>query len=596
MIKLYIEFPCKKGTHSYSIFGRTPHTRKGINNMKRNKQNDSQGYGYPQQNGYPQQGGYPQQNGYPQQGVYPQQGTAYQGYTAPQGYAQQAQPQGYPQQTQMQGYAQQAQSGYTQGQLFQAGRNYQTPQVAETQQGSGARENAGTFAGQAPYAQAGYQQTGYQPYGQAPTGYAGASYTQQTGYQPNAGTAPAGYGYSRNQAPAGSYIPQTPYSQGYTTPGYQAQPNPNYAQGYTYNNQMGRSSQKPFFQNQDNVPLNGGGYVPQQGPVRKQPFVLTDLHLLIVSAVLLGLFALGMFVGGLSILKWVFVALALGTIALLWVKPMTDTNKRLCYSVVFGILALVTVIGAVTAGAGGRDDTRQANPSQGAAQSQAQAAGTELPGLEAALTPAPATPTPIADNSADIKERLKQFMQYWAANEMDKMLSLCSPTWASKQENSRQSLFQVTANRTPTDYRFGEVSGTPADTSRTVIMEVKIDKHNTKDPVLNLMSVIMVQDYDGQWYVDPNSIQSNEVTPTPDASITATPAPITTPETNPNTILYYNTDGGSKYHRDPNCKTTHKKYLPMQGQFYFSQVNDDPYNKLEPCHICLAPDRYLLNP
>ena len=105
------------------------------------------------------------------------------------------------------------------------------------------------------------------------------------------------------------------------------------------------------------------------------------------------------------------------------------------------------------------------------------------------------------------------------------------------------------------------------------------------------MSVIMVQDYDGQWYVDPNSIQSNEVTPTPDASITATPAPITTPETNPNTILYYNTDGGSKYHRDPNCKKVGKKFVPLQGQFTYAELLNGLHSELKACHICGAPDR-----
>ena len=558
--------------------------------MKRNDQNNSQGYGYPQQNGYPQQGGYAQQNGYPQQGGYPQPGTPFPGYTAPQGYPQQN---GYPQQG---GYTQQPQQGYGQNTLFQAQRNYQTPQVAETQQGSGARENANANAGQAPYPRGGYTQQpqqGYQAYGQAPTGYAGMPYAQQTGYQPS--TAQSGYGYNQNQAPAGSYIPQTPYSQGYASPGYQAQPNPGYNQGYTYNNQMGRSKQKPFFQNQEQVPLNGGGYVPQQGPVRKQPFVMTDTYLLILSAVLLIIFALGMFAGGLSFLKWVFVVLAVGTTAMLWIKPMVDSNKRLCFSVVFGVLALVTVISAVTSGIGGRDDTQQVNPAQAGNAAQSQMTSQDAEGQVYQPTPVPATPTPVQDNAPEIQQRLDKFMTYWQNNQRDEMLTLCSPSWAGKQENSRSALFGLIGTRTPTEYEFLNISGTPADTSRTVLMDATIDKHNTKPVVKTRMSMIMVQEYDGQWYVDPQSIETNETEVTPDPSITATPAPTQEPDTYASTVLYYNPDGGTKYHRDQNCRTTHKKYLPLQGQFLFSQVNDDKYKKLEPCHICGAPDRYLLD-
>ena len=45
------------------------------------------------------------------------------------------------------------------------------------------------------------------------------------------------------------------------------------------------------------------------------------------------------------------------------------------------------------------------------------------------------------------------------------------------------------------------------------------------------------------------------------------------------------------YHLDQNCPTIHPKYLPLTGQFVFSQVNDAEYAGLEPCNVCGAPMR-----
>ena len=56
-------------------------------------------------------------------------------------------------------------------------------------------------------------------------------------------------------------------------------------------------------------------------------------------------------------------------------------------------------------------------------------------------------------------------------------------------------------------------------------------------------------------------------------------------------VLYYNPDGGSRYHVDMNCPSTNPKYLPFKGQFRYSEVNDDAYIQLMPCNVCNAPLR-----
>jgi hypothetical protein len=102
------------------------------------------------------------------------------------------------------------------------------------------------------------------------------------------------------------------------------------------------------------------------------------------------------------------------------------------------------------------------------------------------------------------------------------------------------------------------------------------------------MMVSMKKGEDDRWYVDPSSMQTNE-----EEVVTITPAPEPTPtlETSDNTPLYYNPEGGAKYHRDPNCRTINSKYLPLQGQFTYGELLQGAHSDLKACHICLAPER-----
>lgn len=547
-------------------------------NMRRNDQNTPQSTGYPQQNGYSRDG---YQGSMPYQGYQNQQS----GFQTQPTYAQ---PQGYPQQ-----FSQP--QGYNQAQNYTASRNYQTPQVTGSQPPVSPHEPSSPYVGQGSFSQNAYTQQGYaqpvsgypgNPYAQANT------YQQPSGYQQQSGpTGTTGYGYPGGQIPAGSYIPQTPYSQGYTA-GYQAN---GYAQGFNAYNQMGRSPQMPPNPQQDmggQVPLNGGGYVPQPVPVRKRPFVMTDAYLLILSALLLVLFALGMFVPGLGILKWVFIVLAAASTVLLWIKPLTANNKRLCYTIVFCLLILVTIIGFVSGGSGdGQSGNAQTNnnPANGSASVQG---GSDPYAAAPELTSTPdVTNTPEPNADSEVLERLRTFFYYWSSNRQDDMLTLCSPSWASKEENPKTALFGLMANRTPKNYEEENISGTSNDDSRTVTVTSLMDRNNGKDPVKYRLSIMMDKEDDGLWYVNPKSLQTYENAETPDPSITDTPAPTETPYIDSNTILYYNPSGGEYYHLDQNCKRINERFLPLQGHFSYSELNNEKYSKLKPCAICGAPSR-----
>ena len=532
------------------------------------------GTGQAQAGGIGQAGYNPQQNGYAQQGAWSQSGS----YPAGGGYGS------------MSGSGRQA--------AYPAGGGYGPVN------GSGAQAGYPAAGGYAPMNGSGSQPV--YPGGYGPMNNSGrqAAYPGNGGYGSMSGSGrqaayPAG-GYPNPQGSAangnsGQYIPQTPYGNGY--PAGQGYP---YPQGYTPYNQMGRNTTTTESGRQ--IPLNGAGYVPPPAKVRKAPFQLTDPWLILLSALLLILFAAGMFAPGLGILKWVFLALAVMSTVFLWIRPVTAENKRICYTAVFGALCLVTAVSLATGMAGtagknqpnsGNDNTLQNRLNQ-TAQTTNLSVGVAVDAqsgqtINSIAASAPtATPEPEEDNSA--VERLKTFFYYWSANQIDEMLTLSSPSWLSSVESPKTAMFSIMANRKPGEPTPINITGTNEDQSRTVTIVVVMDKNDKKEPKTYQMNVMMMKEND-QWYVDPPSLKSNDVleTENPNEVVTASPSP--TPVTNGSTILYYNPDGGAKYHLDPYCKSAHEKNLPFKGQFTYAEVNDQKYAKLTPCNVCGAPLR-----
>ena len=515
-------------------------------------------------------------------------------------------------------------AGYTAPQY--TAPQYTTPQVAYNQ-------NAGNgYSGQsAPYGA---------PNAYAPQGPFSAP-AQQTGY-----------GAYPQQAGTGSYIPQTPYSPGYVSPNYQApangyaqpggyqqpnvyqQPNgytqpggyqppmngypgtypassgafqnpPNgypqpggyqqpggYMPGYDPYGQMGRSPQQGQSQN-ETIPLNGGGYIPQRVPVRKRGFEIRDWHLIAAGALLIALFVAGVLVFKSIPLKILLILLAAGSAGMLWVRTLTAENKRLTYSILALALCIMTAVSFLM-----KPNTDVTNTpgeqSQNAGNNTSGSSGTEngVPEIPAnsqtGQSASDETPVPEQSEDRELMERLVSFFNYWHGNRLEEMLDLCAPSWKEKQESPRTSLFSLMANRTPTECTPESITGTAADTSRKVTLKVLVDRNNAKPKELYRMTIMMVKE-SNEWYVDPQSLLSNESLETPDPNITPTPAPTNTPAVFSNTQLYYNPKGGEYYHLDPNCKIINPKFLPLGGTFTYSQIGDDPYNKLKPCNVCGAP-------
>ena len=502
----------------------------------------------------------PQQPGF-SQGNYP----PAQGYAPNGGYA--------PNDAYGQGYA--PQNGYGQPQYGQQGyADYQQPYG---QQGY-----------QQPYGQQGYEQQGYQqPYG-------------QQGYQQ-----PYGQGYEQQgyqQPYAQQPYQQQPYDQqGFVQPGGYQQPyeQQGYQQGYSQQNPQ--ETDLPPEQQYAQYTPDGQRVYPTSGRsgFRVQPAAHREIPWDTIAKVLMFgvlpiLFILSM-VFAWTAVKWVVLVGAVASIAALWLRELVTPNARLVLSLLLASAAVVCLVSALATNAA--DNQNPAQPNQSGQMQQGSTSGNNLDvNLTATDTPNP-SPTPTAtpvDDSEECYAQLHSFFTLWKNNAISQMVNLTAPSWRSSIKGGTdavtQKLFgEVLTNRTPVSWDFTAITGTSNDIARMVTVRAVINKNNTLGESVYLWKVRMVKE-DGVWYVDPATLQSNEQ----ESTATPTNALATQPVLNtshPDLLIYYNPEGGTYYHIDPNCESLNPKYRPLSGVIKWSQIEDDPYDKLEQCKRCGAPLR-----
>ncbi len=304
-----------------------------------------------------------------------------------------------------------------------------------------------------------------------------------------------------------------------------------------------------------------------------------------------------LFVGqALDFLRYSFIALCVLGLGAMWYRQMFTSSTRTTISIIYAALCVVTISLLLN----GSGTARQASTTNSNMPPDMQL--TPTPAAMAAVMESTApeeTPSPVtAPGESEAELRLVTFMELWSANRCQDMIAYVQPSWATNKENPNAELFNVLANRTPEEYTIETISGTDADTSRTVTLSALINKNNGKDPVLYRFMVMMVKE-GGEWYVDPNSLATNDVVTQDDAtgaattSVLMTPVPrmTETPVPDPSTKLYYNPDGGKQYHADPNCSSIKAQYLPLQGSFLYSELKS--HQSLQPCLKCGAPTKAL---
>ena len=473
-------------------------------------------------------------NGYPyppqQQGENPQQ-TSY----PPQGFPQQYPPQGYPPQQMTQGYQQpgyQQQTGY-----------YYPPQQ------------------QTGYAQQPYQQL-YQPY--PPQG----TYAQQP-YQQNP--------YAAQQMPYQQQMQGQPYQQPYDPMAY---------------GQFQQSTQP-------NAPYH---VQPAQENKRRRNKIISGdkvdgylrLALLLMMPVILALFIWGMLPAGPIAVKWICVVLSLAAFGCLAARPLLPGNGRLtgCILLILlgGVMTVNTVATMIKADQT-PDDTNQTQMQQSGNMPSLGAGQSAIPVDPYTVAPVIVTPAPTEDPlHGECVQRMESFMYYWSNNNIDQMVSFCSPSWIKQQSDSRVSLFSIKANRTPVEWTATSISGTENDNNRTITTTVSLHRNTGEKSEKYVFKVMMTKE-DGVWYVDPRSLESNEQIATATANMEVTQPPTPAPVADNSVELYYNPTGGTRYHLDRYCKSTADMYLPFKGVFTYGELNNDPYDELVACPICAAPIR-----
>ena len=115
------------------------------------------------------------------------------------------------------------------------------------------------------------------------------------------------------------------------------------------------------------------------------------------------------------------------------------------------------------------------------------------------------------DEDKALIERMTGFFSAWYSEDYNEMVEFCSHGWGSRQENVKASLFSILQNRKPLNVTAETVSGLPEDPVRLVNVIVIMDYNNKKAPTKIRMSVEMIREDDGEWYLNPESLVSYKV-------------------------------------------------------------------------------------
>lgn len=512
------------------------------------------------------------------------QGSPYQGNS----YQPDAYQQGYGYQDMNAGYQEQGQAYQGQGYQNQ-GMGYQPPVQGYADQGMGYQQQGQAY----PEQGAGYQQQPYQP--------------QNAPYQ--------GYGYQGQNAPyQGQGNPYPDYTQ--TPNGYGQQSYDQ--QGFVQPAWNGTQQQAPMYGGAQEMPpeypqytQEGQRYYPVSGrsgfhvqKVEKKEIPWDTIARIAMLGVLPVLFVLSM-IFSFTVGKWVVLIGAIVSVTAMWLREMYTPNARLILSLLLVCAAIVCLVSTASPNEEEQQTTQmnQGNmhvlAQNGAVQNGNTSSDGNYLGVSLTTTEVPPeapTPTPEPeDDSDECYAQLHSFFTLWKNNAVGQMVNLTAPSWrktikGGTTEAVETALFsQILNNRTPVEWTFENITGTSSDSSRKVTVRAVINKNNTLANSVYMWKVLMVKE-DGVWYVDPLSLQSNEQ----ESTATPTNAKATQPVLNtshPDLVLYYNPEGGTKYHIDPNCPSTNKKYLPFSGSFKYSEINHSPYSELKQCSECGAPLR-----
>ena len=323
--------------------------------------------------------------------------------------------------------------------------------------------------------------------------------------------------------------------------------------------------------------------------------------------------------------RWIFMLLVVAAIAVMWMIRAFLFPGRMILSAVYGLLMVFTLVTALSAQ---RSTGIRQQQNVFATQAPAVSAtpmfsystmGTSVPegyyddgsiedlpemgvaggsedesAADLGLSDAGVTGY-VADVKTEAEIALENFMEKWRKGIIADMVEYTAPSWQNAQSDQpSQRLFWKFGAKPLIEWRqMAAPTGTDASTARTITIQADVS-YSGETRTYEYQVITLCED--GKWYVDPDSLSTGilveQATPTPDPNATPEPTaePTPTPAPSSKTKLYYNKDGGKKYHADPECYTVDKEYLPLSS-FTYGDLNKSPYNKLEPCDKCDAPAR-----
>lgn len=452
---------------------------------------------------------------------------------------------------------------------------------------------------------------------------------QQTGVFNIQSAAPLSFGQPSGQnlpplgnqnlsAPGGAF---SSHSQGFTPPQNTQFPAPllgNQGAGTKNAGPAAPTVQPAAFANPFEAPAMqqpgfNAAFTPQQQPVKQgkgagQPVDTETLLKLFLFVLIPVLFVPCLLIPTCpSLLRYLFAGMCAVAIGILWHRGMFSSNARIAATLAYALAGIIVVVMLFR---GSTADPQNVQNNPGNVQQQQQqtmqngmpAAAGDPAVAQPTFTPTP-EPTPSIPPVSEAETRLEAFMVNWSGARIEDLVRLVQPSWASAQDNPSNRLFVLLGNRTPLSYNIEEISGSDNDSSRTVTMTANIDKNNGKDPTLYRFMVLMVKE-GGEWYVDPNSLATNdqvtikEETNTVNDSRNTTaenwtiaPRQTVTPAPPASQLLYYNPNGGSMYHLDQYCPSVYDEYLPLGGSFPYSELGS--HQDKTPCLRCGAPTQTL---
>ena len=113
-----------------------------------------------------------------------------------------------------------------------------------------------------------------------------------------------------------------------------------------------------------------------------------------------------------------------------------------------------------------------------------------------------------SEASMVVASRMIEFFSAWQDKNYTAMIELCASEWKTKQENPKNALFSILQNRTPESIQVETISGSSADSLRLATILVDMKYQVKEDSQMIRMTVAMVREVDGLWYINPESLVS----------------------------------------------------------------------------------------